>query len=648
MKSFNKFAIALLCVMLLCVALAGCDDGETTTSGTQQDPSTAPTTGSTEPTTEPTVPDDGTRTLLLTTQGDLPLVGTNITVYSDAELTQRLTVLRSDEQGMVTFQGEPGSSYYAVVDSIFGYIVDSSYVLETPMTQIRLACDLVDPKHQRNLELGDIMYDLDCTDWNGNPYRLADAMEAGKASIILQISHVGDREAQVLSWFQTVYETYGDKLDVVLLCKPDGEYELKEKAAALGLTYPGVTVRQNSDWLCFAHVMVVDRYGMLVLMDYVAMADQPTIDGIVRYFTAENYQQRLFEDGTQLLDYLDSLQPTEQVTYTVKLVDDAGTPLEGIHLQLCYPRRSVMAVTDDQGVATWIVNKRDDYRVEVTNGNEILEAYIREDDGTFAPGSTEKTIVLRRRQMTTYTIHAVDTDGKPVPGVKLWQHDGVQSLVTDASGVAQWQDLERETPYYHDHREFVPQGYLYSHTEQNGTEYTLVFVKLYRYTVQIVDEAGKPKDWMTIRYCVGDYIGSDMTDIDGWVTFWAPEGDITLEVTELLSQYSKTFEIPFGQAETVLVWALETVEYRVWLVWADGTPAQYLTVELIRADGSSGGSDGSGSEGYASFQALPREWTIYVCGESWQDGQLVMVEYGVFDFPEGETEVTIVLNTQEP
>lgn len=643
MRMFNKFAIALLCVVLLCVALAGCDDGETTTS-----PSTAPTTGSTAPTTEPTEPDDGTRTLLLTTQGDLPLVGANITVYSDAELTRRLTVLRSDEQGMAIFQGEPGSTYYAVVDSIFGYTVDSSYVLKTPMTQIRLACDLVDPEHRRNLELGDIMYDLDCTDWNGNPYRLADAMAAGKDSIILQISDVSTREDQVLSWLQTVYETYGDKLDVVLLCKPDGEHELKEKAAALGLTYPGVTVYQNKDWLYFSHVTVVDRYGMLVLTDYTVLTDQTTIDAIASYFTAENYQQRLFEDGTQLLDYLDSLQPTEQVTYTVKLVDDAGTPLEGIHLQLCYPRRSVAAVTDAQGVATWTVSKREDYRVEFTNGNEISEAYIREDDGSFAPGSTEQTIVLRRRQMTTYTIHAVDTDGNPVPGVKLWQHDGVQSLVTDASGVAQWQDLERETPYYHDHREFVPQGYLYSHTEQNGTEYTLVFVKLYRYTVQIVDEVGKPMDWMTIRYCVGDYIGSDMTDIDGRVTFWAPEGDITLEVTELFSQYSQTFDIPFGQAETILVWAVETVEYRVWLVWADGTPAQYLTVELIREDGSSGGSDGSGSEGYVSFHVMPGAWQIYVYGVSFESGQPELIEYGIFQFPEGETEVTVVLEAQGP
>ena len=665
MEKWTKILTVVLCLVLLCTLVAGCDPAgmkDPTTTPTQQgDGTTMPTqatmpTQTTVPSTAPTQPDDGSRTLLLTSQGGIAFVAQQITIYADAELTQQLTVLRTDEDGMASFQVEPESTCYARVGVPLGYVAETFTITE-PMTHIQLRTKLpeIPSVGVDERELGEIMYDLRYTDREGNPWHLADAVASGKTSIVLYVQEqLAYRAEAGLKTLQTIYESYGDLVEVVLLCEkwPSEEQEWLEQ---LGLTYPVVMLDKWEKWDSFQSVYVVDRYGMIAMWDHVEALDAATAEGIVTYFTAEDYQQQLFDDGKELLNYLDSLNPAEEVTYQVTVLDDTGAPIAGTRLEMIYPRRSVFATTNEQGVATWTVKQREDYVVCVDN--DLDELYFLEDDGLFVPGSTEKTIVLRRRQMTQYTVRAVDTDGNPVAGVKLWQRNGEQPMFTDASGIVQWQDLERETPYFYFSGEFAPTGYYYSHTEHNGTEDTFVFIKLYHYAVQIVDEAGNPMDWMQVRYQVEDNYGSIMTGEDGWVTFWQKKGDVTVVVDNTFrigmgghEIYTQTFVIPFGQEETVLTWVDQTEEYRVKLVQPDGTPIIRVTAVFLREDGSVVAQAMTQEDGTASFEVRPGVYKVWVYAEDWdgQIGEMVVIEYGIYDFPDGEREVTIVLENYEP
>lgn len=320
MTKFMKILAALLFLVLLCTVVAGCGpsrmNNPTTIPTEPWDGTTAPawpTVGTTVPTqttmpsTAPTQPDDGSRTLLLTTQGGIAFVAQQITVYADAELTRKLAVVRTDEQGMASFHVEPGSSCYAKVDSASGYDTQVAFPVMEPVTHIQLVSQLVDPQDRYNLKLGDIMYALEYRDWNGNPYRLADAVAAGKTTIIAYLdSFLVTFIEDTLKNLQMVYETYGDRVDVVLICEDFVSLD-RQWLKELGLTYPVVMLQRPESWMNYSPIFVIDRYGMFVMRDNQSPVDQVTMDGIITYFTAEDYRQKLFYDRKELLDCVEGL-----------------------------------------------------------------------------------------------------------------------------------------------------------------------------------------------------------------------------------------------------------------------------------------------------------------------------------------------------
>lgn len=222
---------------------------------------------------------------------------------------------------MAGFQVEPGSTCYAKVDYAEGYDTQEIFSVTEPMTHIQLVSQLVDPEYRYYWELGNIVQALEYQDWNGNPYRLADAVAAGKTTIIAYLdSFLVTFIDDTLKNLQTIYETYGDQVDVVLLCHDwvglDVQW-LKE----FGLTYPVVLLPRQPNWMIYSPLFVVDRYGMLVMLDSQSPMDQATADDIIAYFTTETYQQKLFRDRFQLQEYLENAGSTEEETPEEKVAE---------------------------------------------------------------------------------------------------------------------------------------------------------------------------------------------------------------------------------------------------------------------------------------------------------------------------------------
>ena len=89
-------------------------------------------------------------------------------------------------------------------------------------------------------------------------------------------------------------------------------------------------------------------------------------------------------------------EPTEdgKVTYTVKVVNEAGAPVVGAMIQLCL-ETCVPTTTDANGVATWKKDTEEAYKVSFIN---IPEGYTYADETTefyFEDGKYEMTIVLK-------------------------------------------------------------------------------------------------------------------------------------------------------------------------------------------------------------------------------------------------------------
>lgn len=95
-------------------------------------------------------------------------------------------------------------------------------------------------------------------------------------------------------------------------------------------------------------------------------------------------------------------------------------------------------------------------------------------------------------QKVTYTIKAVDTQGNPVADVPIVKYcDTGNVFLTDENGMYQWEDYEREMPFFPPTGKILD-GYAYSGYTQEGNVYTILMRPIITYTVKVLKENGEP------------------------------------------------------------------------------------------------------------------------------------------------------------
>ena len=102
-------------------------------------------------------------------------------------------------------------------------------------------------------------------------------------------------------------------------------------------------------------------------------------------------------DGSETTEgKTDDVIPDGMVQYKVKVVDDAGSPVVGVMVQLCTDESCLIPVkTDDAGVATFAPAEEGAYHANFLPG--IPEGYTADAEVFyFADGETELTIELMK------------------------------------------------------------------------------------------------------------------------------------------------------------------------------------------------------------------------------------------------------------
>lgn len=387
---------AAICAVLLCAGLAGCMEADPGTSGTSSTPAVPEPTPSV---THSTVPVELTYTVKLVTRGGMPLEKSSIAIYADAACTQLITYIHTDENGIATYTGLSGSTYYMVTDEMLqkrGFVSEAYYTVTEAYSE--LIMDMMPSSKNHNAKLGDVMCELDYTDWKGQQFVLSERVKLRKPCIIYNPR--SDYSDELLALLQKVYDKYSNRLEVLLFTNQGTSEQIQWVWQSKGVTFPGVGVyRYGMDWANASDIVVVDRYGRMAMIEKTdRRVDEETLQAIVDYFIDPNYRQdRVFESVKDFWEYLDSRTYTEEATYQVKVVDGNGKPLPGVQLVASYRFTTVLAETDEQGIATFTLPKRDDISVELSGDYGMLASYIIENDGLFEPGSTEKTIIRRER-----------------------------------------------------------------------------------------------------------------------------------------------------------------------------------------------------------------------------------------------------------
>ncbi len=250
------------------------------------------------------------------------------------------STVKTDENGEVKASLAAGN-YYVVLNSVpQGYAYEEKYNLNGNSCEITLTSSVIKQADgsfidvaDNTYQLGSVMHDFEFTDTEGNVYVLSELLE--------------DRSAVMLNfWYTTctwcikefplmndAYTDYWDDLEILAI----NDYAADEESDVIAfkeenaLSMPTIkseykffdafNFEQYGDVGYPASVMI-DRYGVVCFMECGAILVDHGFENIFKYFTAEDYQQKLFTD-------LSDLTPREHPDIEMPSSDEIGAVLNG-------------------------------------------------------------------------------------------------------------------------------------------------------------------------------------------------------------------------------------------------------------------------------------------------------------------------------
>jgi len=286
----------------VCLLLAVCMFASLTACGCSNNPP------ATKPSTGPSAPADKTAyTVTVTNGGGLALEGIGVYIYTDETLEDLLTFAKTDAEGKIVFTETASDKYVAVLQNLpTGYAAEPYYALTGEMTKIVLsAAQMPTDGQQIVYKLGDMVMDFEVTDTEGTKYTLSQLLQQKKA-VVLNFWYTKCEPCKMeFPYLQQAYEQYSDQIAVLAL----NHFDQDVAAIAAfkkdnGLTFPVAKV--DAQWqemmqiAAYPTTVVIDRFGNITLIHKGSITDAKTFTDMFAYFSAEDYQQTLLEDISQI------------------------------------------------------------------------------------------------------------------------------------------------------------------------------------------------------------------------------------------------------------------------------------------------------------------------------------------------------------
>ena len=286
-----KRTTALCLALCVCFTLFGC-------MRTGDDPNT----------TKPS--DNGgstTHTVQVKTDSGTVLEGVGIYVYEDTSKQELLWFAKTDAEGKITFDAPVADGYAAFLENVpQGYEVAQQYLLTGTDTVITLNTQLLSGDLDGvNLKLGDVMYDLQITDINGNTYQISELLKLKKA-VMLNFWFISCTPCKMeFPYMQQAYEDYKNDVEVLLLDPADTDVDaIKAFIEEMKLTMPAAVCDKDLEKalniLSCPTTIVIDRNGIISFVHSGTITSAQTFRDIFAYFTAEDYQAGVVTDLEQI------------------------------------------------------------------------------------------------------------------------------------------------------------------------------------------------------------------------------------------------------------------------------------------------------------------------------------------------------------
>ncbi len=238
----------------------------------------------------------------------------------------------TNENGKASFKLPKNGSYAAVISSSMpeGYDVEDYYPLVSTDLTITVSSSVIPETSLVGItyNLGNVMRDFTVTTTENKTFTLSEVLKEKKA-VLINFWYTD------CSWcvtefplMQDAYERYKDDLAIIALdpYQDDTLIGIKNFKSQMGLTFD---VAQDFTSLSTAFnvtgyptSVIIDRYGVISMIEAGAITSQRAFDVVFEHFTAENYEQKL------VVHYSD-IVPKEKPNVDMPSSDDMSEVLDG-------------------------------------------------------------------------------------------------------------------------------------------------------------------------------------------------------------------------------------------------------------------------------------------------------------------------------
>jgi len=301
MKKMKKILVLLLAAALM-LSMIACGGEEEQTPGAQSGGKNV------------------TYTVTVESAGGMPLEKVAVSAYADDTLSDLKGYDETDENGQATMELPEGGNYVLTLSGApRGYAVEKTYSLKDTSAKIVLTSSVITEGSLADVQLGvgDIMYDFSVTTPDGEEIKLSQ-MLAEKKLVLLNFWYT------TCSWCVTefpfmeeAYKQYQDKVGIIAL-NPLGESDEAIKAFptnySLELSFPLAgcpTTWANTFGISgYPTTVVVDRYGMICLVESGAITSLRPFNGMFETLTADDYTQKTYSSVGELVT---AVKPTYEM-----------------------------------------------------------------------------------------------------------------------------------------------------------------------------------------------------------------------------------------------------------------------------------------------------------------------------------------------
>ncbi len=321
--------LSLVMLVSMCSMLASCGDDEETANGVGIDPEDAAIAG------------NGTYVVSVKTAGGMPMTGVAVYVYADNTLKDLKQFKETDEKGKVQLQLDQGGDYAVTLTGVpKGYEVAKSYFFTDNIANIVLKSSVITGEDMvgATLGLGDVMYDFTVTTPKGEKITLSEMLKEKEVVLVNFWYTTCSWCLKEFPYMQEAYKQFEDKVGIVAL-NPMNEADsaIQSFQESYQLTFPMASC--PAAWSTTFNIsgyptsVLVDRYGVICLVEAGGITSQRPFISMFEHFTAEKYEQKLYNALSDMVTNVKPNIPNEKAEDIAAALNASGAPITYRHAE---------------------------------------------------------------------------------------------------------------------------------------------------------------------------------------------------------------------------------------------------------------------------------------------------------------------------